>query len=61
MRSSVGGRDLAFGFATWKFHSEKKRGRNMKSMSRHRLVSRRVVTWFDVTTWRGLSNVVTPV
>ena len=43
--SSVGGRDLDFGVATWKSHCGQKRGRNMKLMSRHRLVSRRVATW----------------
>ena len=61
MGSSVGGRDLAFGVATWKFHCGQKRGRDMKSMSRHRLVSRRVATWFDVATWSGLSDVATPI
>ena len=46
MGSSVGGRDLDFGVATWKSHYGQKRGRDMKLMSRHRLVSRRVATWF---------------
>ena len=46
MGSSVGGRDLDFCVATWKSHFGRKRGRNMKLMSRHRLVTRRVATWF---------------
>ena len=46
MGSSVGGRDLDFGVATWKSHCGQERSRDMKSMSRHRLVSRRVATWF---------------
>ena len=44
MGSSVGGRDMEFGVATWKSHCVQKRGRDMKLMSRHRLVSRRVAT-----------------
>ena len=47
MGSSVGGRDLEFGVATWKSHYGYKRGRHMKLMSRHRLVSRRVATWLE--------------
>ena len=45
MGSSVGGRDLEFDVATWKSHCGQERGRDMKTMSRHRLVSRRVATW----------------
>ena len=45
MGSSVGGRDLEFGVATWKSHYGKKQSRDMKLMSRHRVVSRRVATW----------------
>ena len=48
MSSSVGGHDLDFGVATWKPHCGQKRGRDMKLMSRHRLVSRRVAIWFWV-------------
>ena len=46
MGGSGGGRDLDFGVATWKSHCGQERGRDMKLMSRHRLVSRRVTTWF---------------
>ena len=46
MGSSVGGRDLDFGVATWKSHFGQKQGRDMKLMSRHRVASRRVATWF---------------
>ena len=46
MGSSVGGRDLEFGVATWKSHCGQERSRDMKSMSRHRVASRRVATWF---------------
>ena len=46
MGSSVGGRDLEFYVVTWKSHYVQKLGRDMKLMSRHRLVSRRVATWF---------------
>ena len=46
MGGSVGGRDLDFGVASWKSHCGQERGRDMKSMSRHRLVSKRVATWF---------------
>ena len=45
MGGSVGGRDLDFGVATWKSHYGQEHGRDMKMMSRHRLVSRRVATW----------------
>ena len=41
MGISVGGRDLEFGVATWKSHCGQERGRDMKLMSRHRLVSKR--------------------
>ena len=41
MRGSRGGRDLEFGVATWKSHCGQELGRDMKTMSRHRLVSRR--------------------
>ena len=41
MGSSMGGRDLEFGVATWKSHCGQELGRDMKTMSRHRLVSRR--------------------
>ena len=51
MGSSVGGRDLKFGVATWKSHYGQKRGRDMKSMSRHRVVSRRSRQGTDVATW----------
>ena len=34
-----------FGVATWKSHCGQKRGRDMKLMSRHRFVSRKVATW----------------
>ena len=44
MGRNVGGRDLDFGVVTLKSHFGQKRGRDMKSMSRHRLVSRRVAT-----------------
>ena len=46
MGSSVGGRYLEFSVVTWKSHCGQERGRDMKTMSRHRLVSRRVATWF---------------
>ena len=36
MGGSVGGRDLDFGVTTWKSHYGQERGRDMKSMSRHR-------------------------
>ena len=49
----MGGRDLVYGVATWKFHCGQERSHDMKSMSRHRLVSRRVATWFGVATWLG--------
>ena len=49
MGGSVGGRNLDFGVATWKSHYGQKRGRDMKSMSPHGLVSRGggggVATW----------------
>ena len=51
MGSSVGGRDLNFGVATWKSHYGQEGGRDMKSMSRHRLVSRRSRHGTDVVTW----------
>ena len=35
-----------FGVAIWKSHYGQKRGRDMKLMSRHRSVSKRVATWF---------------
>ena len=46
MSGTGGGRDLEIGVATWKSHCGQKRGRDMKLMSRHRLVSREVATWF---------------
>ena len=51
MGSSVGGRDLEFGVATWKSYYGQKRGRDMKLMSRHRLVSKRSRHGTDVATW----------
>ena len=45
MGGSVGGRDPDFGVATWKSNYGQKRGRDMKLISRHRLVSRRFATW----------------
>ena len=54
MGSSVGGRDLDFGVATWKSHYGQKQGRDMKLMSGHRLVSKRVATWFGIATWLGV-------
>ena len=44
MGSSLGGRDLEFGVATWKSHCVQKRGRDMKLMSRPGL---------GVATWLG--------
>ena len=44
MGGSGGGRDLDFGVATWKSHYGQKRCRDMKLMSRHGVVSRRVAT-----------------
>ena len=35
MGSSVGGRDLEVGVATWKSHCGQKRSRDMDLMSRH--------------------------
>ena len=49
MGGSGGGHDLNFGVTTWKSHCGQKRGYDMKLMSRHRLVSRRVATWFWVS------------
>ena len=46
MRGTEAGRDLDFGVATWKSHCGQKRGRDIKLMSRHRVASRRVATWF---------------
>ena len=51
MGGSVGGRDLDFGVATWKSHCGQKRCRDMKLMSRHRVVSRRSRPRNEVTTW----------
>ena len=51
MGSSVGGCDLEFGVATWKSHCGQKRGRDMKLMSQHRLVSRRSRHGTDVAIW----------
>ena len=45
MSGSGGGRDLDFGFATSKSHCGQKRGRDMKLMSRHRVIFRRIATW----------------
>ena len=45
----LGRREVAiwiFCVATWKSHCVQKRGRDMKLMSRHRIISRRVATWF---------------
>ena len=53
MGGSVGGRDLDFGVATWKSHCGQERSRDMKSMSQHRLVSRRSRPRNEVTTWLG--------
>ena len=37
---------MDFGVVTWKAHCGQKRCRDMKLMSRHRVASRRVATWF---------------
>ena len=50
MDGSGGGSNMDFGVATWTSHCGQKRGRDMKLMSRHRLVFRRVATWFSVAT-----------
>ena len=34
--------------ATWKSHCGQKRGRDMKLISRHRFVSRKVATWLGL-------------
>ena len=39
------------GVATWKYHCGQERGRDMKLMSRHRLVCRRSRHGTDVATW----------
>ena len=54
MGSSVGGRDLEFGIATWKSHCGQERDRDMKLMSRHRLVSERSRHGIEVETWSAL-------
>ena len=51
MGGSVEGRDLDFGVATWKSLCGQERSRDMKSMSRHRLVSRRSRPRNEVATW----------
>ena len=51
MGGSVEGGDLDFGIAAWKFNYGHKRGRGMKLMSRHRLVSRRSRPRNEVATW----------
>ena len=61
MRGTEVGRDLDFGVTTWKVHCGQKRSRDIKLMSRHRVASRRVATWFGVVTWIGLSGVATPI
>ena len=50
----MGGRDLEFGVATWKSHCGQERGRDMKLMSRHRLVYKRSRHGTEVTTWSAL-------
>ena len=50
MSSSVGGRDLAFGVATWKSHCGQKWCRNMDLMSRHGRQCGRSRHGFDVAT-----------
>ena len=42
---------MGFGVATWKSHYGQERSRDMKSMSRHRLVSRRSRPRNKVATW----------
>ena len=42
-----------FGVAAWKSHYGQKRGRDMKLMSRHRVISRRVRPRLGVATWPG--------
>ena len=37
---------MDFGGATWKAHCGQKRCRDRKLMSRHKVTSRRVATWF---------------
>ena len=37
---------MDFGVATWKAHRGQKRCRDMNLMSRHRVASKRVATWF---------------
>ena len=51
MGGSVGDHDLDFGVATWKSHCGQERSRDMKSMSRHRLVSRRSRPRNEIATW----------
>ena len=53
MGGSVGGRDLDFSVATWKSHCGQERSRDMKSMSRHRLVSRRSRPGWSLLGWKG--------
>ena len=54
MGISVGGRDLEFGVVTWKSLCGQERGRDMKLMSRHRLVSKRSRHEIEVATWSAL-------
>ena len=62
MGRTVGGHDLEFGVATWKSHCGQKRGRDMKLMSRHKLVSKRSRHGIEVATcllWLGRNGVAT--
>ena len=68
MGSSMAGRDLEFGVATWKPHCGQKRcrdmgdsvgGRDMDLMSRHGRQFGRSRHGFDVAAWVSLQEVTT--
>ena len=59
MGSSMGGRDLKFGVATWKPHCGQKRCRDMDLMSRHGRQCGRSRHGFDVATWATVWEVAT--
>ena len=59
MGSSMGGRDLEFGVATWKSHCGQKRRRDIDLMLRHGRQCGRSRHGFDVATWVSLQEVAT--